>query len=275
MLRPTDHPAARHVAGLSVALAAAAAAIAALLTGGCGSDKKPSSPEATDSGTTSFTGVFANPFEYGKLSATVATTSMPRAHPPLARVHLGSRAGAAFFEATGSLACSTSTYALKGNYDSATGRVNLAGGGYTFQGLVDVSFARTVLSGTYSGPTGVGLFACGLPLDSVQFYCGGYQKKSGLESGRIHLAICDTSIVGIITPSGAGTARLFEGGLSYWRQITIGALVPGEYHLTGSGELDPTYPFVHGAWADTSFVTQYADSASFGAWSCFRDPEIP
>ena len=272
MLRPPNHPAARHVAGLSVALSAAAAAVAALLTGGCGSDSKTTAPTIPAPGSTTFVGILTNTAETGRLTVVISTASLA------APIRVG-RAGllpppraAAAVGATGTLDLGGTPLQLTGAYNQASDSLNLAGGGYTLEGKVDLSGPRPSLKGAYGGPHGTGGFGCARgTYATVQFYCGTYQNESTTMHGFFHFTVSDTTLVGIAFPDGDDTGTPFGGFLREAGDsldVSIEVLVEGDYHMTGSGKLAKETHEVNGTWSNYDYYSMETETGTFSASPC-------
>ncbi len=272
MLRPTDHPAARHVAGLSVALAAAAAAIAALLTGGCGSDSKTTAPALPAPGSTTFVGILTNTTQTGRLTVVISTASLAAPiRVERAGHYLASRSAAAV-GATGTLDFGSTPLELTGTYNQASDSLNLSGGGYTLEGVVDLSGPRPSLKGAYGGPQGTGGFGCARgTYATVQFYCGTYMNDSTTMHGVFHFTVSDTTLVGIAFPDSSATGTAFGGFLrdaGDSLDVSIEVLVEGDHHMTGSGKLAKDTHEVRGTWADYDYFSMHTETGTFNALPC-------
>jgi hypothetical protein len=184
-------------------------AILALVTGGC---KDDSNPAAAGGGSTTFTGIMAGTGVSGSISITIPTPK--RAYPSTA-------AEGDTLVVTGVLKINGgATISLTGFLVVETGELSLTGGGYTFDGFLDMGS----VTGTFTYSGGTGYFSAEQGSSStVKTYCGSYQDNApGTESGTFNMIINGTSIVVIVFPDGSGgNSFVGEGELIGGTQIVI------------------------------------------------------
>ena len=135
-----------------IPVTAVVAALGVLALAGCSkSDKKnPLAPGGGGGGgatTTTFVGTFTSGTNSGKLTVTVATTSLTRQF----NVDLAARVTV---NATGACLLGGVTTNLTGQYDPGAHNFTVAGGGYSFSGDYEPSGHVTpVLAGAWTGPS--------------------------------------------------------------------------------------------------------------------------
>lgn len=118
------------------------------------------------------------------------------------------------------------TIALSGTFDSSTRALSLAGGGFAFTG----SLVGAVVSGTYTGPSGV---------------TGGFSSLS-TASGTV------TAYCGNVFSSGPGQANVVTGVFNLAASGATGA-VSGAFHVA------PNSGFITGQVSGTAFTITYGD----------------
>jgi hypothetical protein len=144
--------------------------------GGASNSSTPTSPSTPAADTSTFQGTVAGSAgQSGTLTVTVqarvAASSASVFRPPFVATLY---AQATTVAATASLHIARgSTTALTGTFDSVTKALNLSGGGFTFKG--------GVISGTYTGPSGVtgGFSTLSTANGTVTAYCGTFSNGAG------------------------------------------------------------------------------------------------
>lgn len=126
---------------------------------------------------------------------------------------------------------SGSTFSLTGTFDSSTNKVSLSGSGYTVTDTIGAG--NSVLSGTYTGPSGSkgGSSALNSTQNSVTAYCGTFQ---GHGSGVFNIAISAAGAVsGTTSPSDAGDQACVLTGQLAGRTLTLSC--PGSQNGSATG----------------------------------------
>jgi hypothetical protein len=163
----------KHLSLLCIILAVLA------LVAGCKKDENPVNPGGGGTTSTTYTGVFSNPAETGRLTFEI----------PTAKVLAGDTVliSGKIFLATGD------TVLLSGFYVKTTGQIHVAGGGYVFDG----TYAAGQITGSYTGPNGSGGFTVreATGENTIKVYCGHYQQNSpGTNSGSFTMIVDGTSV---------------------------------------------------------------------------------
>jgi hypothetical protein len=182
-----------------------------LAVSGCGSSSSSSStaPSAT-AGT--FQGTFAG--SGGQIGTlTITTQAVAGTEPPVQHFAVLERTGtalsavvfAAASTATGSIhLVGGSTISLSGTYDSSSGVLGLAGGGFTLNGSV---ISGGAVLGAYSSSGGSGTFSALSSTSSVvTTYCGTYRGALGLAM--------EISATGTLAGQSSDQSCLLDGQLS-------------------------------------------------------------
>lgn len=251
-------------------------AAATLLAAGCGSDKKVTAPTGGGGPTsTSFTGILVNTTQTGRLTVTIATSSLAAPFRVARSVPFpASSAGAASVSATGMIEFPTDTMNLTGTYNTATDSLNLSGEGYTLEGHVDTSGSKPALQGKYSGPSGTGGFGCSEGTAStVQLYCGTFQSTTGSGTyGSLNVAVSGATLAGVAFPNLDDHGSPFSGtvtGTGDTRTINLEGTVPGDYSVSGGGTLNTvTREITDGTWAYEDLYSHATDSGTWSAVHC-------
>ena len=95
------------------------------------------------------------------------------------------------------------TVPLAGTVDTAAGRMNATGGGYTFTGFTSVG----TLGGSYTGPTGNGYVVASsdsLTRQTHRTYCGFYNSTNS--NGRINIQVLSGGAAGGFVSQTTGTS---------------------------------------------------------------------
>jgi hypothetical protein len=253
-----------HVAGALLTLA-----IIFQIVTGCGDDKKnPAGPGGGGPSNTAFVGVFSNGTENGKITISVASTSLaPRIR--------AAQSGAAVVSAAAMLSISGGgTQALTGTYNDVTDTLNVSGGGYTFVGEYDSSNDPPSFLGTYTGPNGAGFFGA---LDqtaitsTIEVYLGTFQSDSTGTSGTFNVARYDTLAGGLAFVAGSMIVIPMDGSVSAtgtMRDVTLMA-DEGSLTLGATGTLDTSAHTMSGTWHTFDSDISKGDD---GTWSGALEP---
>jgi hypothetical protein len=246
-------PVARRSARLGLPLLCGVVAMAA-----CGGDTpvKPPLPTPTSSpvadASTAFTGTVAGAGQSGTLEITLSAAVASSANPPVqSRTRADASGRLTLVGAAGSVS-------LAGTFDDATRQVTLEGGGFSLAG--QVAEDGTELSGSFTGPSGAGVFSTlNASAAAVETYCGTY---SGSGSGTWNLALTDGVVAGTWSPGSGGV----PGGTA--RGTLQGSILEGRWSGGGdAGSFRGTREGsrLNGTWRSS----QSEDSGSFrGSSGC-------
>ena len=235
----------------------AAACAAAFVVWSCGSDDGTNPP---DTNTTALAGVMtASDGSSGKLSLTADGVFAPGVAAPAATMSLSAAAPLAVLDLSGTAALADgSTVDLTGTWNTDTGALQMAGGGYTFTG----TYANGRITGTWDGPSIDGVFSLLVASTSadIHVYCGTFtgREVEDMPSGGTGTApdngtwnmVVGTSTVDVFLVSDEGgiggvsgtrsgsTVTLTVGGGSATGTLsgTNDAFVAGSYTIAGSGQ---------------------------------------
>lgn len=233
---------------------------------GCSDDEEnPMNPGGGGPTSTSFTGMFIGGGDGGRMSLTIATTTLaPALRSGLLR--------SAIVTATGSLDPNGgAVIPLTGTYDTDTDSVYATGGGYSIAGAYDSTGTEIAMLGGYTGPNGDGFFACLGASTSITTLCGSFDNQSMTETGLWNIFIYGDDVAGAAVPDGASTVLGFEGtvvGTGNPRTINLSGS-DGAVDLTGTGSWNTTTNVVTGTW-DTvdSGTLMPIDNGTWGGTPC-------
>ena len=250
-------------------------ALAGLLTWvGCSDDDESNNGGGTP--TTSMSGAFVGAGDGGKLTVTIASTTLA---PGLRAAKAQWGAGGAKILGAGSVAShgigasgsadldGGSVVTLSGTYSDETDTLNLTGGGYTFVGEYDDT--GPAIFGAYAGPNGVGLFGV-VQGGGVQVFCGSFVNTGATVNGRLNLIIRGDEVGGAGVPEGSSEGAGFEGtvtGTGNPRTVTLGGETGGGESFTATGDWDTTANTITGTWEQSDGVN-VLDSGTWEASLC-------
>lgn len=233
---------------------------------GCSDDEEnPMNPGGGATSTT-FSGMFIGGGDGGRMSLTIATTSLA---PALRSGSLRS----VVVTASGSLDLDGgAVIPFTGTYDTVTDSMDAFAtdplGDYTLAGAYDSTGTVGGVLGSYDGPNGSGFFGClaGTP-GSITTLCGSFDNQSMTETGLWNTIIYADEVAGAAVPDGSSTLIGFEGtvtGTGNPRQISI-AGSDGAVDLTATGTWDTVTNQITGTWDTVDSGTQAP--IDNGTWS--------
>jgi len=182
---------------------------------GC-SDDDDDNPMDPGTGSTEFTGTFANAAEGGQLSITI-----PLATGDLAPARLAGSALAHDVAVTGALYSDVGdTIGLSGTYNEEANSLVLTGGGYTLTGTYDAASSPQGIAGSYTGGNGAGIFGCAVGgSSSVLVLCGTLTDLGLTYSERWNMIVAGNAVAGLAVMED-GEIIPFDG--------TLGGVSPGK-----------------------------------------------
>lgn len=238
-----------------------AIALGMLAWAGC-SDDNPTSPGGgTPTPTTSMSGAFVSGTANGPMSVSISSASLA------SRLH-GGRVSTTVVTATGSIKpIGGGTISLTGSYNTDTDTLGLSGSGYVFTGQADTTGGVDVITGSWTGPGGPGVFGCGEGTASnpVGAYCGSYENDAGTDTGNFDFLAIGDEFSGIVFPSDGSEPSVFEGAISGTGTVRNidGLGQVGDLELIVTGTLNTTTGAVAGTWETRDVNLIVVD---FGTW---------
>jgi hypothetical protein len=200
----------------------------ASLCAGCSSSTDSGSSSGGTSGVTPSSGVAFRGTLTGKGESGVIDATLPAGTKTASVSPLAGEAATNTVVATINLG-GGKTFSLTGTYDSATGTLTIAGGGFSLTGKLTGS----TLTGTYTGPNGAGSFALQAAVTgAVNVYCGTYVDDAGGSGGGTWNLVqgADNKLSGSYTPTGGTGSGLLTGtltGAAIALQVSTGGVANG------------------------------------------------
>lgn len=240
-------------------------AIVLAFAAGCGDDNGSPTGPGPGATSTTMTGVMINATENGRLTVTIATTTLAPPPGALAARAVAVDASATFRPIGGSVVN------LAGTYDAATDTLLLSGGGYTIVAEVEEGDPPSTV-GQYDGPNGPGFFgAVATGSTSTPVYCGDYQSGTTSENGNLSFLVSGDVFAGITFSAVTSWFRPFEGtvsGTGSVRSVAGGNVEEGVDSLYISGSFNTVSGVSSGTWTLVDLTDQSAESGTWSAVEC-------
>ena len=240
-------------------------ALAPVILAGCGDDNGSPTGPGPGATSTTMTGVMINAAENGRLTVTIATTTLTPPPGALAARAVAVDASATFRPIGGSVVN------LSGTYDADSDTLLLSGGGYTIVAEVEEGDPPSTV-GQYDGPNGPGFFgAVATGSTSTPVYCGTYQSNTTSENGNLSFLVSGDVFAGITFSAVTSWFRPFEGSVSgtgTTRTVIGGNVEDGVDSLYISGSFNTVSGVSSGTWTLVDLTDQSAESGTWSAVEC-------